>query len=1014
MKKKNEIIFGLCAASLIAVPLSVSLNSCNNNTPTDTTTDSKVTNWSFTIGDGTTSNLTSYTGYKNESVNINASVLSATNDSVVGNFYYESDDETIVSVSLYGTMQFLEEGETTITVGCENVSDDAPKTRKITVTVGKARTATGMQSFAGGSYTDKLEILGILEKYAMKNHLTGLTLFENGATVVYSSRITFPTQNGAYVPGYGYGILSDGDLQNNGGKILDSDGNEVDWSNGSSERAKYNEYYHSTFSSSVTSLNYLNDQGSVTADLYSYISTSLYGTQLNEQKNGYVWTGLLAKNHTDLKSEPTYASKLNNNPIPVSVSTGYNSLDTNGYVDNSKITELDPSSNGGMFSNYKIYVKTGSDGLKYSTSSSKMSKFNNREVSLDDYITAYKNLITKKNGYFRGSEMTSLTSSGTLKGALAYYQASGSGYNESVWANVGLKKGKDENGEYLLYSLASPLTPFYAKYSLSSNLTSPIPQDFLDLMKDSSGKTSYYLTGGSNSGYDITDCYLSLGAYVCDKFDTGEGATIIFTKNDNYQAIEPGKYTKIPGVYMSKVDTSTNAELALNIFSNGELDAASLTQKAIAAGNTNFKNGVKKTTTGDSTFKLNINSCDEETWVKLFGIDGTVYKNSKSSYWDVKPWMSNSNFLNGISFSINRNEYASARGTTPSVDYFSDTYQWDPEGNEASSAGLNASYNETSYHKDNVTEMYGADYDTNYGYNKEAAMTAFRTAINEMKNKRQINLPCKATIDIYWMNTGDEKEYGQELKKYIEDACNDVSVSNGQFTLDVVNHDGTSQYTEVYNKMKQGQYDLAFGSISGNTLNPLEFLEVLKSDNSSGFTLNYGNDTSAPSSEIVYKDKVWSFDSLWTASVKGAIIDEYGVVNSNPVKVSETTSKVSGDEVVYTVLVDIVDQGAISLTSEGALLTISYKEKASDTSTTTYSIALDDTTFKISTKGEQRQLEIHVPNEFTTESTANSQETVTKTFSEYQQIEVMINYNIIITTTSGDVPSMSSFSFRIK
>lgn len=1017
MKRKKGLMLTLCALSLVAVPLSVSLSSCDGGRQTDKEEKTYVKSWKYVVqqnGESSEANISEATGYVDETASIICSVLSNTTNTqgFVGKYEFTSNNDEVADVSLDGVVSFLKTGTATITIKCTNMVEGSKDTTKsITFTVKENRYATGLQSFAAGSYYEKLEILGKLENYAINNHLTGLTLFENGGKMVTSKRINIPTKNDTYIPGFGFGVLSDGDLLNNEGKNEDENGKTI--TSSESWTIDYKDYYHSAIGTGATNLCYLDDQGSVTSDLYGYISSGLYGTQLNSTKDGYEWVNYLAKDTSTMTN--LLANNKTGNPIPVS----YNSadyLDSDGNVDSSKITELDPKSGSGLFSSYKIYVKTGKDGgVKYSTLStnSEVSKFNNRELVIDDYITAYKNLLTKKNGYYRGSEMTSLTSTGTLKGAFGYYQASGNGYNETAWKNVGLKKGKDSNGEYLLFTLVNPTTPFYAKYSLSSNLVSPIPQEFLNLMSDETGVPSYYLKGGSKFE-NICDTYLSLGPYNCEVFDpNGTVKSIVYKKNDNYQAIQPGKYTKIPGIYMTMLDSSNDADLYVNQFKKGFLDTASLTKNTISQPPTN---GISRSTVGDSTFKLNINSCTEEMWVKLFGEDGKVYRNSKSSYWDIKPWMSNSNFLNAISFSIDRKTYAEERGNNPSVSYFSDAYQWDPEGYEASEHNTVSSYNGTSYHKENLTNFYGENYTENYGYNREAAVTLFRTAINEMVSKGEITLPCNATISINWMNTGEAKEYGAELKKYIEDACNDVSVSNGQFKLTVENIDGTSQYSEVYNKMRQGQFDFAFGSISGNTLNPLEFLEVLKSDNSSGFTLNYGADTSKPDSSLQYDGKVWSYDSLWTAAVKGAIIDEKGIVNSSPVKVVERKSTVVGENTLYTTLVEIVDTGAIELTNTGAIASISYKEKASDTSYSTYTIALEESQLTITEPDAKKQASIKVtlPNSFTTDK-ADKSGTITITSAGYASIELMVNYNIKIDIGSGNiVESSSTFTYKVK
>ena len=65
--------------------------------------------------------------------------------------------------------------------------------------------------------------------------------------------------------------------------------------------------------------------------------------------------------------------------------------------------------------------------------------------------------------------------------------------------------------------------------------------------------------------------------------------------------------------------------------------------------------------------------------------------------------------------------------------------------------------------------------------------------------------------------------------------------------------------------------------ISGNTLNPLNFMEVLKSDNSSGFTLNWGPSTNDPDYDtITWDDQEFTYDALWKAADTGAIVSSDG------------------------------------------------------------------------------------------------------------------------------------------
>ena len=91
-----------------------------------------------------------------------------------------------------------------------------------------------------------------------------------------------------------------------------------------------------------------------------------------------------------------------------------------------------------------------------------------------------------------------------------------------------------------------------------------------------------------------------------------------------------------------------------------------------------------------------------------------------------------------------------------------------------------------------------------------------------------------------WMNTTDKTDYS-DVFTYVKKIFKEVSDESygGNYELAINETNGNPDYQQVYNLMKQGQFDLGFGSISGNSLNPLNFLEVLKSDNSSTFTLNW-------------------------------------------------------------------------------------------------------------------------------------------------------------------------------
>ena len=219
---------------------------------------------------------------------------------------------------------------------------------------------------------------------------------------------------------------------------------------------------------------------------------------------------------------------------------------------------------------------------------------------------------------------------------------------------------------------------------------------------------------------------------------------------------------------------------------------------------------------------------------------------------------------------------------TPTQNYFSDNYLIDPE------TGI--SYNSTEAHAAVLADRYNES----YGYSPDAAKRALETAMEEtiipMGEDGQLvangqgqggtpTNPWLITIDMNWMNPTDEKEYGDVFDSIYRISDELIKeVYGGCYKLHINQIAGTSDFNAVYDLMKQGEFDLGFGAVSGNDLNPLNFFEVMKGDNSSGFTLNWGPDTSKIDSEdpIIYDGKKWSFDGLWQAADSAALLNNDG------------------------------------------------------------------------------------------------------------------------------------------
>ncbi len=705
-------------------------------------------------------------------------------------------------------------------------------TQTLTLTV--AENAGGVATYTTASYDEKATILGKLEKYAVENFLTGITLFEDGGTVMYNPRVKKGTEN--YISGYGFGILGEGSITEPlAAETVDA----------------WKLYYHSASASDPKKVNYLNDKGSEVSDFYSYVASSYYGTKMNATKDGYDWYPVLAKGE------------------PVAINA-----DEYGYSNT-----------------WQIKVKTGKDGLKFATASTKYAEYNGKEVTIADYIFPFQVLLTQSVGYVRGSELAADTTSGFDGGKKYYSQTETvSLFDDNGNLNPDMTKLFDElvgikaiDEETLQFTLLKSVSPFYAKYYLSSNLYSPINSSFFYKV----GSESYGMFKQSDNTTPV-DNILSLSPYTLEYWE--QDKLVCYKRNPEWVEFKDSDSTissrySIEGVHIDIITAAkSDSEAVFNEFIAGKLDAASIPQSQLSK----YKNDSRTTKTkGSSNFKLNVNSCTKERWEELFGEDGVITTTKKSDYWDVKPWMSNTNFLRGLSASIDRETFADNRGVIASNDYLSAAYLINPE------EGI--SYNSTQAHKDAVKGFFP---ETN-GYNYGAATTYFSLAVEELVEEGQLELgtksnPTNISIVIEWMNPSDTENYGAELATYFEKAFNDDAVCGGAVKLTVVNHDGTSDYTDVYYKhLMVGQFDLGFGAISGNTLDPINFFEVLKSDNSSGFTLNWGADTNDVSDTIGYDGQFWSFDALWTAANTGGVFEdgvEVAALSSEVTEIIEDTT----------------------------------------------------------------------------------------------------------------------------
>ena len=761
--------------------------------------------------------------------------------------FASSDDSVLAVDANSGLLNPKAVGTAVITI------TGAKGSMSLNFTVEAVTVATGVQSYATASYEERAKILGNLEKYAVDNYLTGITMFSNGSYVCYNSR--YVPEPREYISGYGWGTRREGKLT----KAIEnctSGGNP--W------------HYQIGTSALPQTANARNASGSDVSDFDAYISSAYYGTRLNSTKDGYEWIPVLAKADC---------------PRPIAI--GDNEQPNDATLNR----------------RWRIYVRTGRDAPKYATGStlSQFSKFNGQEVKLEDYLTRLKFRLTRYNSQYRGAEITTGVSG--ITGAANYYNHTGSKpsdgslWNDELWDKYrtqtkNLFTGSDEKGEYIEFNLLYPCTQFYARYYLSSSLYAPLPEAFL---KETG--TDYGSNLANSKTITPKDTTLSVGPYYITDWKTGDH--IFIAKNEGYhEKVDTFSDGSTRNIYQIQgfdwtVVSSQNAIIQQR-FLDGQIDSYSPDKDALKAGSfgtngtaasdgtgNNGRTWKSYKTKADSNFKININATNEEQWNKRFGTNGSVYKHdssvSASKY--TKFYLSNKNFLNFLSFGLDRQTICQSRGRTPTQEYLSDNYLIDPENS--------VSYNSTDAHKAVLADRYNET----YGYNADAAEAQLDKARQEViiPNKSKLSTknqsgtpgtsqnPYVVSLKRNWRNSGDVDSYGDVFDSWTKIANNLFKQKyNGSYEFMVVQEDGGSDYNAVYDARKRGEFQLGFGAITGNALDPLSFREVLKSDNSSGFTLNWGPDTSEVSDSIVYDGKKWSYDGLWKAGTTVAALDNEG------------------------------------------------------------------------------------------------------------------------------------------
>ena len=680
--------------------------------------------------------------------------------------------------------------------------------------------ATGIVSVAPwvegmdhGEYVEsRAEALATLEEYAMDSHLGGIPVVDLYDYVAYSPRITLPSET--YIPGYGYGSAEG---------ALDPDGNMADGSPFASTLA-HPGYYHRYALNDAGTLNAWNSYDENVAERHERISGSYYREALNESGDGLIWTPELAKDERPVM------------------------LDENG---NEVACEKGERSRF-----WRVHLHTGedeADGIQYryalSENSPYYEEFNGRPIRLEDYLTPFKAMLD--SSLARAQDLAQ--DSTGFAGAFGYLYGTGGSRD---WSRVGIQINEEEGS--LDFEFVTPQSQFDAMYNLSSSLYSPVPAEFLyrigggvqnvddgtSLAQDDSLPNDWrqYVSHGavvlgmikSGTPEQAVANIISAGPYVVDSWQ--QNKECIYSKNDTYFRASDYHYEGYVEIVFQD-----NEEGAWQAFLSGELDEirvpTSHRETALETLGSMLRVGGSR-----ETVRLNVNSCTSREWGGYFGREGSLAPNRT---WQVKPIMSNENFLDGLYFAIDRGQMADELGGKPALGYLGDNFLINPENG--------VSYRDTEAGRA-VLKPYvesSSDASEGDGYNTELAASRFAMAIEEevaagnYENEDVIRLTAK------WRYQRTIDDIGSYLKNYIETAWDEACEITG-YDIDLIidNVVAGSSYNDCYTAMSNGEFDFAEGSIVPDFYRPFEYMANVSSTPaiSKGFTTSIGERTDLVSS----------------------------------------------------------------------------------------------------------------------------------------------------------------------
>lgn len=463
-------------------------------------------------------------------------------------------------------------------------------------------------------------------------------------------------------------------------------------------------------------------------------------------------------------------------------------------------------------------------------------------LNAEDFLWTYRYALQQQ--WFRARTGGSDFVSNHVKGA-AEFLAGSIGIND---VGLRLASGKQNTLE-IEYTQDKSL--FDVKYQFASPTLSPVNQQLLQKLTPQVYATSPETTPSS-------------GVYYLDSWTFGE--TLSYKKNPNHPLKEMYHYTGIQYKYMTSVEVIFQALL------DGKIDVSS-----VPVGRTleYASDSRVKTIPSATTYRLVVNG---------FGTE-----ERRDAYIEAHPDVPiNPNFIpepilmykemrQALYYGFDRYEAAvnQAKIYLPTYTLFSSNHFIDVvHGISIRTLPAGAE----------ILTKFGYD---QYGFVPDKAESLFEQAVNKAISEGYYE-PGNASnytvieLDLTYSSNGIQalQTMAQQIKSQYESRLVD---SNNYVRLQI-NLLDVAFPSSYYDFMQKANTDLGIGAISGSIPNPEQgFLSYFNDDNRSGFTLDYGIDTTTANIPLAYRNasgqmvyELWSYNAIVSA-LNGKVFVKDGI-----------------------------------------------------------------------------------------------------------------------------------------